>query len=101
MIVGKIISIFDISVEVILSDESIKIGDILRVENSKDYVFEVVNINNISATCISLNTTRGLKKGSNIQIKYWEEYLILMEIQLMIKYLIVLIRELLIMRQLV
>ncbi len=66
MIVGKIISIFDISVEVILSDESIKIGDILRVENSKDYVFEVVNINNISATCISLNTTRGLKKGSNV-----------------------------------
>ena len=66
MVVGKIISIFDISVEVILSDESIKIGDILRVENSKDYVFEVVNINNISATCISLNTTRGLKKGSNV-----------------------------------
>ena len=66
MVVGKIISIFDISVEVILSDESIKIGDILRVENNKDYVFEVVNINNISATCISLNTTRGLKKGSNV-----------------------------------
>lgn len=66
MIVGKIISIFDISVEVILSDSSIKIGDILVLENDNKYSFEVVNINNISATCISLGTTRGLKKGANV-----------------------------------
>ena len=33
MVVGKIISIFDISVEVILSDSSIKIGDILKTPN--------------------------------------------------------------------
>lgn len=66
MVVGKIISIFDISVEVILSNSSIKIGDILVLENDNKYSFEVVNINNISATCISLGTTRGLKKGANV-----------------------------------
>ena len=66
MVVGKIISIFDISVEVILSDSSIKIGDILVLQNDNKYSFEVVNINNISATCISLGTTRGLKKGANV-----------------------------------
>ena len=54
MVVGKIISIFDISVEVILSDSSIKIGDILVLENDNKYSFEVVNINNISATCINM-----------------------------------------------
>lgn len=66
MVVGKIISIFDISIEVILSDYSVKIGDILTLEDDKNYSFEVVTINNVSATCISLNTTRGLKKGSQV-----------------------------------
>ena len=85
MVVGKIISIFDISIEVILSDTSVKIGDILTLVDDKSYSFEVVSINNISATCISLGTTRGLKKGSEvvklsegIEIEYSEEYLILM-----------------------
>ena len=66
MVVGKIISIFDISVEVILSDSSIKIGDILSVKDDNDYSFEVVTINNVSATCISLGSTRGLKKGTEV-----------------------------------
>ncbi len=66
MVVGKIISIFDISIEVILSDNLVKIGDILAVEDDPDYSFEVVNINNISATCISLGSTRGLKKGVSV-----------------------------------
>ncbi len=66
MVVGKIISIFDISVEVILSDDSVKIGDILALNDDSDYAFEVVAINNISATCISLGSTRGLKKGSEV-----------------------------------
>ena len=67
MVVGKIISIFDISATVILNDEkSVKIGDILTVNDDKNYSFEVVSINNVSATCISLNTTRGLKKGSEV-----------------------------------
>ena len=36
MVVGKIISIFDISVEVILSDNSVKIGDILTSVNKAE-----------------------------------------------------------------
>jgi F-type H+-transporting ATPase subunit beta len=66
MVVGKIISIFDISVEVVLSDDTVKIGDILTVSDDKGYSFEVVSINNVSATCISLGSTRGLKKGSEV-----------------------------------
>ena len=55
MVVGKVISIFDISIEVILSDSNVSIGDILEVEqNGEKYQFEVVEINNISATCVSL-----------------------------------------------
>ena len=68
MVVGKVISIFDISIEVILSDANVSIGDILEVEqNDVKYQFEVVEINNISATCVSLDSTRGLKKGSDIK----------------------------------
>ena len=68
MVVGKVISIFDISIEVILSDSNVSIGDILEVEQSGEkYQFEVVEINNISATCVSLHSTRGLKKGSDIK----------------------------------
>ena len=59
MKIGKIITINDISVEIILSSNDIKIGDILEVEGNNKYVFEVVEINNISATCISLYSTRG------------------------------------------
>ena len=67
MVVGKIISIFDISVEVILNEESnIKIGDILKTNDDKNYSFEVVSVNNVSATCISLNNNRGLKKGIEV-----------------------------------
>ena len=68
MVVGKVISIFDISIEVVLSDTNISIGDILRVkQENNDYYFEVVEINNVSATCISLDSTRGLRKGTDIE----------------------------------
>ena len=82
MKIGKIITINDISVEIILSSSDIKIGDILEVENDTKYVFEVVEINNISATCISLYNTRGLEKGSivvkksdGIEIEYSDKIL--------------------------
>ena len=67
MIVGKIISIFDISVEVILDSNEVRIGDILQVKDNPNYKFEVVEISNTSATCISLETTRGLKKGAAVE----------------------------------
>lgn len=68
MVVGKVISIYDISIEVILSDTNVSIGDILEVtDDNEQYLFEIVEINNISATCISLGSTHGLKKGSDIK----------------------------------
>jgi len=67
MIVGKIISIFDISIEVILDSSDIRIGDILQVKDQPEYKFEVVEISNTSATCISLESTRGLKKGASVE----------------------------------
>lgn len=82
MQIGKIITISDISVEIILSSNDIKIGDILEVENNSKYMFEVVEINNISATCVSLYSTRGLAKGSivikksdGIEVEYSDKIL--------------------------
>ena len=82
MQIGKIITIGDISVEIILSSNDIKIGDILEVENNSKYVFEVVEINNISATLLSLYGTRGLQKGSvvvkksdGIEVEYSDKIL--------------------------
>ena len=66
MQIGKIITVGDISVEIILSNMNINIGDILEVEGNSKYVFEVVEINNVSATCLSLYGTRGIQKGSMV-----------------------------------
>ena len=68
MAVGKIISIFDISIEVVLDNNNIKVGDILQVQGDEKYRFEVVEISNTSATCISLETTRGLMKGAPVEL---------------------------------
>lgn len=68
MTVGKIIAIFDISIEVVLESDNIKVGDILEVEGDSNYRFEVVEISNTSAICISLDSTRGLKKGSPVKL---------------------------------
>ena len=68
MVVGKIIAIFDISVEIVLENNEVKVGDILEVEGNSNYRFEVVEISNTSATCISLESTRGLKKGSAVTL---------------------------------
>lgn len=64
---GKIISIFEISIEIVIDENSqIKTGDILEVIDNPKYRFEVIEISNTTALCISLNTTRGLKKGSKV-----------------------------------
>lgn len=68
MVVGKIIAIFDISIEVVLESNEVKVGDILEVEGNSNYRFEVVEISNTSAICISLESTRGLKKGSTVTL---------------------------------
>ena len=69
MEIGKIITIDGISIEIILSSNELNIGDILEVKGNSKYIFEVVEINNISATCISLYSTRGLQKGSIVTKK--------------------------------
>lgn len=64
---GKIISIFEVSVEIIVEeDANIKTGDILEVIDDPKYRFEVIEVSNTQALCISLNTTHGLKKGSEV-----------------------------------
>ena len=68
MTVGRIISIFDISVEVVLENSDIKVGDILQVAGDEKYQFEVVEISNTTAICISLESTRGLKKGAPVSL---------------------------------
>lgn len=101
MIVGKIISIFDISIDVILSDTNVGIGDILGIPDNEDYKFEVVEITTSIAKCLALASTRGLKKGSEVikvssglEVEYSDailgEYLILMVILLISRHLRVL-----------
>lgn len=68
MIVGKIISIFDISIEVVLSNNDVSIGDILQTADDENFRFEVVEISTSIATCLSLGSTRGLRKGSEVKI---------------------------------
>ncbi len=65
MVIGKIISIFDVSVTVILSTEDLVVGDIVTTEDGK-YDFEVVKIDSVQATCITLNSNHGLRKGTKL-----------------------------------
>ena len=65
MIIGKILTVSDVSVKVILADENVKCGDILETEDHK-YTFEVTSIDYLEAFCIALNSVHGLKKGSKV-----------------------------------
>ena len=66
MIIGKIISISDVSATAIVDVNNIKIGDILKSSSSDNYYFEVVDVNNKKVNCISLNSNHGLKKGEEL-----------------------------------
>lgn len=66
MIIGKIISISDVSATAIVDVNNIKIGDILKSSSSDKYYFEVVDVNNKTVNCISLNSNHGLKKGEEL-----------------------------------
>jgi len=65
MVVGKIISIFDVSITIILSSNDLVVGDILSTEDGK-YEFEIVKIDSVQATCITLKSNHGLKKGAKL-----------------------------------
>jgi len=65
---GKIISIFEISVEIVIEEDCVlKTGDILEAIDNPKYKFEVIEVTNTTALCISLNSTRGLKKGTMVK----------------------------------
>ena len=68
MIIGKIISIFDVKVEIILQTNNIEIGNILCLVDDEEKKFEVISINRAYTTCISLSSNRGLKKGSEVKL---------------------------------
>ena len=68
MIVGKVLSILDVSIKVILSTDELEIGDILTTKDGK-YNFEVVSLTSVEATCITLESSWGLKKGEKLYKK--------------------------------
>ena len=68
MIVGKVLSILDVSIKVILSTDELEIGDILTTKDGK-YNFEVVSLTSVEATCITLESNWGLKKGEKLYKK--------------------------------
>lgn len=82
--VGKIISISDLNVKVLLNSNSdIKIGDILYfTSHNVETLFEVVEINEIIATTIPFENVIGLRKGiellkkdHGLEIEYSDEIL--------------------------
>ena len=68
MIIGKIISILDIKVEVVLSTDDVKIGNILCLASDETKKFEVTEINSTTAICLALSSNRGLKKGEEVKL---------------------------------
>ena len=68
MIVGKVLSILDVSIKVILSTDELEIGDILTTKDGK-YNFEVVSLTSVEATCITPESNWGLKKGEKLYKK--------------------------------
>ena len=68
MIVGKVLSILDVSIKVILSTDELEIGDILTTKDGK-YNFEVVSLTSVEATCITLESNWGLKNGEKLYKK--------------------------------
>ena len=82
-IIGKIIAISDLNVKVLLTDSSIQINDILCANiSNKDYLFEVVEINEMIATTIPFESVIGLKKGielvkrqNGLEIEYSDQIL--------------------------
>ncbi len=68
MRIGKIIAIHDLSVKIILDSPNVNLGDIIQTSDNK-YQFEIVNVNTLEATAITLNSNHGLKKGTEVMFK--------------------------------
>ena len=82
-IVGIITAISDLNVKVLLTDNSLKINDMLyTVINGEERTFEIVEINEMVATTIPFENVIGLKKGiklskkqNGLEIQYSDEIL--------------------------
>ena len=69
-VVGKIISISELSVKVLLIDRNIKLKDILYCNfNEKVYQFEVIEINEDSANLLPFGKVNGLRKGLDVELQ--------------------------------
>lgn len=65
--IGKIISINDNIIEVVLSDNNVSIGNILCLESNENVLFKVVEISNTSLKCIPYKKPIDIKKGSTVK----------------------------------
>lgn len=66
--IGKILSVSELNVEVLCYDKSLKVNDVLAVNIKNNiYKFQVVELNNMIATTIPLDSVIGLSKGIEVQ----------------------------------
>ena len=67
MVIGRIISISELNVQILLFEKSVKIGDILVAEyKNQEYKFEVIELKDNIATTIPFESVNGLKKGIDV-----------------------------------
>ena len=69
-LIGKIISISELSIKILLINQDIKIRDILKCEyNKKTYKFEVIEISENIASLLPFERINGLKKGLDVYLE--------------------------------
>lgn len=67
MVVGRIISISELNVQILLFETNVKIGDVLVAEyQNQEYKFEVIELEDNIATTIPFDSVNGLKKGVDV-----------------------------------
>jgi F-type H+-transporting ATPase subunit beta len=70
-VVGKIISVSDLNVKILLSDSNIRIKDILfyKDEQNVKHRFEIVEMNSNIALAIPFESVNGIKKGIDLSLE--------------------------------
>lgn len=67
--VGKIISVSDLNVKILLNSNDVGIKDILYYKENKDlHRFEIVQIDENTAIAIPLESVHGVKKGIELAL---------------------------------
>lgn len=68
--IGKIISISELSVKILMIDQDVRIRDILKCEyNNRTYRFEVIEISENIANLLPFEKINGLKKGVDVYLE--------------------------------